>query len=556
MRKAIVGVALMGILGLASTYVGVAQGRGGRGAAAPQGGAQAAAPTQAPAPARPQAVFPLADNFLQWRLLPNEKQYEAVDGMKMLGYVKELAAMSDRYRDSGHPQFWGRIIGTSADTEDAQWLMGKFKQIGLQDVHEEAIDLAPQWFPQGWDLTATSAGKTLTLKTAQPSYTSPGTTGNGLDLEVVYAGLGSEADLLGRDLRGKAVLIFSNPMPGSWRHTATQESVTTDDGQRATLLRLAQLRGAAAIICSIQLPPVIGMTGDAGEGNIRTQLYPTNTQVPTFSLGMKDGKDLRDMVAHAPAGQPVHLKLKMDVQQVPGLKTGTVWGKLPGTSGETIVIEAHRDGWFEAATDNASGVATLLGMAEYLAKIPQAQRRRTIIFLGTSGHHNSGPAGQISNSAGWLAEHHDEMFKNAALLINLEHTAAAGQELLGEGIRLVAGEAGYLWYGGGSQRPKLQEAAYKAFQEFGVPIYAEPEPGTPGGEASRLYQYVPAVQASNYNMFFHSDAETPATVPAPGLAASARAYLKVIDEVNKMELKDLQLPTPPAAGAAAGRGRQ
>ena len=148
------------------------------------------------------------------------------------------------------------------------------------------------------------------------------------------------------------------------------------------------------------------------------------------------------------------------------------------------------------------------------------------------------------------------MFKNAALLINLEHTAAAGQELLGEGIRLVAGEAGYLWYGGGSQRPKLQEAAYKAFQEFGVPIYAEPEPGTPGGEASRLYQYVPAVQASNYNMFFHSDAETPATVPAPGLAASARAYLKVIDEVNKMELKDLQLPTPPAAGAAAGRGRQ
>jgi hypothetical protein len=90
-----------------------------------------------------------------------------------------------------------------------------------------------------------------------------------------------------------------------------------------------------------------------------------------------------------------------------------------------------------------------------------------------------------------------------------------------------------------------------------VPIYAEPEPGTPGGEASRLYQFVPAVQASNYNMFFHSDAETPATVPAPGLAASARAYVKIIEEVNKMELKELQLPAPaaaPARGAGAGRG--
>ena len=67
---------------------------------------------------------------------------------------------------------------------------------------------------------------------------------------------------------------------------------------------------------------------------------------------------------------------------------------------------------------------------------------------------------------------------------------------------------------------------------------------------------MPAVQASNYNMFFHSDAETPAMVPAPGLAASARAYVKIIEEVNKMELKDLQLPAPPAAPARGGRGQQ
>jgi hypothetical protein len=79
----------------------------------------------------------------------------------------------------------------------------------------------------------------------------------------------------------------------------------------------------------------------------------------------------------------------------------------------------------------------------------------------------------------------------------------------------------------------------RAFQQFGVPIYAEPENGTPGGEAM-VYQFVPAVQASNYNMFFHSDAETPATVPAPGLAATTRAYAKIVDEVNRMELKELQ----------------
>ncbi len=547
MRKTLAGLALLAITAIAFEYVGsaqaAAQGRGGAGAPA-AGQAAPAAPTTGARGrgAPPQPVFKLEDNFLQWRLLPNEKAYDAIDPKRLLGYVNDLAAFSRRYRDAGHPQFWGRIIGTTADHENAQWLMGKFKEIGLADVHEDAIDLAPQWFPQSWDLTAAVADKTLKLNSAQPAYTTPGTTGAGLDLEVVYAGLGSEADFIGRDVRGKAVLLFSNPMPGSWRHTATQEGA----------IARAQQKGAAAIICSIQLPPVVGMTGDAGAGNIRTQLYPTGTNVPTFSMGMKDGMDFRDMIGQAPAGQPVHLKLRMDVQQVPNLKTSTVWGKLPGTTDETIYVEAHRDGWFESATDNASGVASMLGIAEYFAKVPQAQRRRTIIFIGTSGHHNSGP-----NTAAWLAEHQEELFKKAALLINCEHTAAAGLELLGEAIRVVANEAGFLWYGGGNQRPKLQEAAYKAFQQFGVPIYAEPENGTPGGEASRLYQFVPAVQASNYNMFFHSDAETPATVPGNGLAASARAYAKVIEEVNKMELKDLQLPAPPAAparGAGPARG--
>ena len=81
--------------------------------------------------------------------------------------------------------------------------------------------------------------------------------------------------------------------------------------------------------------------------------------------------------------------VRLDVKQVPGLKTGTVWGSLKGTTDENIYVEAHRDGWFESATDNASGVATMLGIAEYFARVPQSQRRRTIIFVGTSGHHNS-----------------------------------------------------------------------------------------------------------------------------------------------------------------------
>jgi hypothetical protein len=49
-------------------------------------------------------------------------------------------------------------------------------------------------------------GKTAKLESPQPAYGLAGTDGKELDLEVIFVGQGSEADLIGQDLRGKAVL--------------------------------------------------------------------------------------------------------------------------------------------------------------------------------------------------------------------------------------------------------------------------------------------------------------------------------------------------------------
>src|SRR6478672_13111250 len=308
MRKTIWLLFTLIVLIVLATVFGRAQAPAGRGAPP----SAAAPPAGRSAPPAPVAVFKLEDHFLQWLLLPSEKQYEAIDGKRLMETVRAYTAISRKYRDNGHPQFWGRIIGSSADAENQQWLLKKFTDVGLSDVHLQTFDMVPQWMPQSWEVTATGGGKTLKLETAQPSYGATGTTGQGLDLDVVYAGLGSEADFAGRDVRGKAVLLFSMPLPGSWRHTATAEQA----------IRRAQDRGAAAIICSIQLP-----------GNIRTQLYPTNTNVPTFSMGMKDGMDFRDLIG---TGTAVKLKVGLDVQMTPGLKTATVWGTLPGMTDENI----------------------------------------------------------------------------------------------------------------------------------------------------------------------------------------------------------------------------
>jgi len=177
---------------------------------------------------------------------------------------------------------------------------------------------------------------------------------------------------------------------------------------------------------------------------------------------MKDGYAMRDMIGKAGATPP-HVSVRLDIKMVPNLKTGMVWGTLPGTTDETIVLIAHRDGWFESGTDNASGVAAEVGLAEYFSKIPKAKRRRTIIFLGTTGHHNGG-----NMSGSWILSHRDTLFAKTALLINLEHVATVQTYLLGEDIRSANSETAMLWYAGGPRRPKLEDIAVKAFREFGA----------------------------------------------------------------------------------------
>jgi Peptidase family M28 len=456
-------------------------------------------------PGKPPRI--LEDSYLRWRLLPAEQSYLTIEGKHLKQYVEDLTAISRRYRDHGHPQFWGRITGTEADAENAQWLLEKFRGIGLSDVHEQSLDLPPQWMPASWAVTASAGGKTLALESAQPTSTSPGTPPSGLDLEAVDVALASEGDLAGRDLRGKAVFFYSAD------YTSRQAPISD-----YAIKRIGE-RGAAAIFVIVGLP-----------GNLRTQFYPVGSTVPTFSLGLQDGAAIRELIGQARGGQPPRVKIHLDVKTVAHLKTATVWGSLPGTSDETIFVVAHRDGWFEGATDNASGVATMLGLAEYFAKIPREQRRRTIHFLGTSGHHdNSGMTGH------WLADH-KEMFAKTALIINCEHTSAEQLVYRGGVIRRTNTTVPLRWYVGGS--PRLEQIAVNAYDTFGVATYAEPEPSA-GGEMGPFYQLAPSLQLIEGNLYWHSDRETAEVVPSTGLAASTRAYAKIITDVNQLDLKDL-----------------
>jgi len=56
------------------------------------------------------------------------------------------------------------------------------------------------------------------------------------------------------------------------------------------------------------------------------------------------------------------------------------------------------------------------------------------------------------------------------------------------------------------------------------------------------YQLAPSLQLIEGNLYWHSDRESDEVVPPTGLAASTRAYAKIITDVNGLELKDLARP--------------
>jgi hypothetical protein len=467
-------------------------------------------------PTRPlgEPLVRLDDGLLRWPLSAADAAYSAIDGRRLHAVVEDFAAIARRYRDAGHPQYWGRILGTSADEESAAYLIRHFQQIGLTDVRLQPFDLPPQWMPRSWETAATVADRTVKLTAAQPAYATPATPANGLDVEVAWLGTGTEADYIDRNVRGKAVVITRGAQ---------------------TNLRLAEARGAVALLLVNALP-----------GNVRNQVYPLGTKVPTFTIGMNDGIAIRDVIARA-GDETTRLRIRLDAGFVTGLKTATVWGVLPGATDETIYVLAHRDGWFEGASDNASGVATMVGLAEYFAKIPRVQRRRTMVFLGSAGHHNStettGHATAHSNVSGsWLVDNRATLFAKTALFINAEHTSTLSTfvQVGPNRVRRINTYTGMQWYAGGTARPKLQDIAAQAFRDFGVSTYAEPESATPNGEADGLWPHVPIVQLSDYNLFFHTDEDKASYVPWTGLESTTRAYAKIIDRVNGLDLAELQ----------------
>jgi hypothetical protein len=249
----------------------------------------------------------------------------------------------------------------------------------------------------------------------------------------------------------------------------------------------------------------------------------------TFSLGMDDGMAVREMIEQKQAPK-VHVRLAVETRA--NLYTYSVWGILPGMTDENILIMAHTEAPFQGALDNASGMGTMIELAQYYASLPKEQRRRTITFLTTSCHHTPCPDGGIQ----WVRKNMVPFFDKTALVVNAEHTASMQHEFIGPNLVGSTAIAPRRWYMQGSD--ELKALITKTFHDYGIAVYSRPAIGS-GGELGALRGLAPGFHVLS-DIFYHTTLDIPEYVPEAGLESVARAYAKIIDETNKLDLSKLR----------------
>jgi Zn-dependent M28 family amino/carboxypeptidase len=286
-----------------------------------------------------------------------------------------------------------------------------------------------------------------------------------VDADLVFVGYGINApeqrwnDYKGEpsDYRGKILVILVNDPPA----TADEPGLfggkaLTYYGRWTYKFEEAARRGAAGVILlhtdqSAGYPWSVVRTSN---GSWRFDIARTSNDTPYLKIRswvtddtarkiMKlAGQDLDDLRAKAASRnfQPVALNLKGKINlksEVKRVQAPNVAGILPGRDpklrDEYVVYSAHWDHLgvgapdktgdtiYNGAVDNASGVASVLAIAEALAKLPLAQRpRRSSLFLFPTAEE------QGLLGADWYSKHPLVPIAKTAANVNLDSMNVLG----------------------------------------------------------------------------------------------------------------------------------
>jgi N-acetylated-alpha-linked acidic dipeptidase len=369
------------------------------------------------------------------------------------GYVKRLSARPHH-------------VGSPYDKDNAQWILSKFKEWGLEanietfDVlfptpKERAVELiAPGHFTAKLQEPTVSEDPTSGQHGEQlPTYNAYSIDGD-VTAPLVYVNYGIPEDYeqlerLGVSVKGAVVIarygaswrgikpkvaaehgaigciIYSDPHEdgyfegevfpkGAWRNR--------DGVQRGSVMDMPVYPGDP-------LTPGIGATTQAKRLELKDA--PTITKIPVLPISYGDAQPLLEALEGrvAPAGWRGALPITYHVGPGPArvhLKVKSNWdiktiynviARIPGSvyPDEWIIRGNHHDAWVNGAEDPVSGASALLEEARAFSELARQgwRPKRTIIYCVWDGEEEG-----LLGSTEWAEEHAAELRRNAAVYIN------------------------------------------------------------------------------------------------------------------------------------------
>ena len=352
-----------------------------------------------------------------------------------------------------------RSAGSKAEREAAEYLYTTMQKIGLTNVTMDTFTC------DNWNF------EKARVYLSDNEYISLGSYATELvcdmeELPIVYAGRGTAADYEGKDVKGKLVLIEIDQHNEWWiNHPAYQ----------------AYLKGAKAVIA-------YNYDGYAqyDDNTIGVQDACGPEYAPALAINKKGFETLKKSIEKN-GGEAI---VTLDVNSVitEDGQSQNVWGEIPGKTDETILMIAHYDGYFHSAFDDASGVATTLGIAKAVLDSGYVPEKTIRVILhgaeewGVSGVEYDWAKGAFEQ----INTIHPEWAEKAFALINID------------GMYALTGQKDYAI----ATVPELREFTEKAitpitakYPQYNVSVFAPTSTGTEDFSYSQAG--IPAIVASD-----------------------------------------------------------
>ena len=449
-------------------------------------------------------LIPQESDYPEWKT----PYFNSINPERMKGVVKDLSniAIESKLRT----QYWGRLPGTPEDKKTLNYIDEKLSALGF-DITKKKVTINQDWRPSKWSLDYSFKDKIIQMHSAFPTGKNAKHINSEVKTELIWVGLGSEADFIGKDVKGKAVLIYSFFVPGGRSHSASS---------RAKLFyanSLASKKGAALII------NIMGVPGNgvfAGAAFHSTNGNPTKSyNAPIITVSQDEGFLLRDRMLE----EKIYINFDMQIDVIKNLETTYMMARLEGVSKEEIFIGAHTDGFFQGAMDNASGIAVGLEMAKYYSDIKKSERPRSITFFFYPDHHHGEySVREVEDTYNW---------DNVASVLTLEHPSQSQLYWFNEDLMVSNAIGSFRWNVHGSEG--LKNIFETRLKENGVSIYSHMT------DKPKLTDRAPGFHIIDH-VIYHTTFDMPELVPAEGMKRSAKAFLAIIEDINKLSLEELR----------------